>query len=536
VQPPAAPTNLRSDNVTHNSLTFRWNAAARATHYTVYRWSNNNWVQQGSSTTSLSRNFTGLASNTWHRFAVRAHNASGSTWSQFYHGRWTNPVPASTIPATGVTLSPSSLTLTVGDRGGFAATVSPSNAINRTVTWSSSNISVAGVTSTGMIIANNAGTATITARTHNGRTASRQVTVRAPVSGPIIRTTTPAQNITQMLIPNYGNGINFNVTADSATRVHIYLNGFLIQWSTRTNNGVVSALTSARFDRPGSHVIRFVAWNAAGASTSVSRTVTITPLTVNSLVVYQSPRHPGRVAGPGSAIADDMRFNNYSLDQLRNISSNLRSQAVRYRNNPQAVRNDARNLADLFSWQCFDRMIVARRMFDHFISGSGTVFSNGVLNLFAFSHPSTVRFVNLSETEIVAYIRRNRGAPGGARNDARVVRELNAVRPMFNRSEDMFNGMSIMVHDTWGRTVTLRNYTFDGRNFSGTLRISIYDHFGLDTDDIRGYGSLMWVLENVMNHNGFSSWYVLQHYRGTNNRYRPFITWMERDIEFSGTI
>ena len=199
-----------------------------------------------------------------------------------------------------------------------------------------------------------------------------------------------------------------------------YLNSFHIRTQTRTTNGMVSAFSHAYFSRPGSHVVKFVAWNAAGASTSVSRNVTITPFTVNSLVVYQSPRHPGRVAGPGSAIAPDMMFNNYSLDQLQNISSNLRSQAIRYRSNPQAVKNDARNLADLFSVQCFDRMIVARRMFDHFISGSGTVFSNGVLNLFAFSPPSTARFVNLSENETVAYIRRNGGAPGGARNDARM--------------------------------------------------------------------------------------------------------------------
>ena len=98
---------------------------------------------------------------------------------QFTVSAW---VPT-TIPATGISLSPSSLTLTVGDRSGFSATVSPSNATNRTVTWSSSNTSVAGVTNAGMIIANNPGTATITARTHNGHTASRTVTVRVPSSG-----------------------------------------------------------------------------------------------------------------------------------------------------------------------------------------------------------------------------------------------------------------------------------------------------------------------------------------------------------------
>jgi len=74
---PAAPTNLRSDNVTHNSLTFRWNAAARATSYTVYRY-NNGWRNIGS-TTGTSFNITGLNPNTRYWFAVRAWNTGGTS-------------------------------------------------------------------------------------------------------------------------------------------------------------------------------------------------------------------------------------------------------------------------------------------------------------------------------------------------------------------------------------------------------------------------------------------------------------------------
>lgn len=59
----------------------------------------------------------------------------------------------------------------------YTATISPSNASNKTVTWTSSNSSVATV-SNGKVIAKGIGTATITAKSNNGKTATRTITVR----------------------------------------------------------------------------------------------------------------------------------------------------------------------------------------------------------------------------------------------------------------------------------------------------------------------------------------------------------------------
>ena len=82
----------------------------------------------------------------------------------------------SIVDATGVTISPSSLTLTTGKTDTLTATVTPSNATDKTVTWSSSNDSVAKV-SNGTVTAVSEGTATITAKTSNGKTATATVTV-----------------------------------------------------------------------------------------------------------------------------------------------------------------------------------------------------------------------------------------------------------------------------------------------------------------------------------------------------------------------
>ena len=62
------------------------------------------------------------------------------------------------------------------------------------------------------------------------------------------------------------------------------------------------------------------------------------------------------------------------------------------------------------------------------------------------------------------------------------------------------------------------------------VRVTIYDTFGLDSDDI-GHGRLDG-LEGAVAGNGFAAWYVLQHYRGTNNRHNPFSSFFTREFTF----
>ena len=77
-----------------------------------------------------------------------------------------------------VTLNRSSLTLKEDRTATLTATVTPSNAANKTVTWSSSNSSVASVKN-GVVTANRKGTATITATAANGAKDTCRVTVTA---------------------------------------------------------------------------------------------------------------------------------------------------------------------------------------------------------------------------------------------------------------------------------------------------------------------------------------------------------------------
>jgi xyloglucan-specific exo-beta-1,4-glucanase len=106
---------------------------------------------------------------------------------------------AAAIPVTGVTVSPTQLTLNGSTPGQLTATVAPGNATNKTVTWTSSNPGVATVSAIGQVTGISDGTATITATAtgQNGKlTATSAITV----------STSASQSPTMTLAAAAGNG------------------------------------------------------------------------------------------------------------------------------------------------------------------------------------------------------------------------------------------------------------------------------------------------------------------------------------------
>jgi RHS repeat-associated protein len=89
-----------------------------------------------------------------------------------------------TIGVTGINISPAMLTLAVGKTGQLTNVVVPANASIQTVTWTSNNVAVATVNSTGVVTGVAPGTATITVTTTSGSfTASTAVTIVASSAG-----------------------------------------------------------------------------------------------------------------------------------------------------------------------------------------------------------------------------------------------------------------------------------------------------------------------------------------------------------------
>ena len=84
------------------------------------------------------------------------------------------------LPIENIMINKSSLSLNPGQNDQLSVSYLPDFAMNRTVTWTSSNNAVASVDANGKVTANAAGTAVITATTANGKTAQCTVTVTNP--------------------------------------------------------------------------------------------------------------------------------------------------------------------------------------------------------------------------------------------------------------------------------------------------------------------------------------------------------------------
>jgi len=132
----------------------------------------------------------------------------------------TAPTTPGNVTVTGVSLNKPSVNLLVGGSEALTPTITPSNATNQNLTWTSSNTSAATVSAGGLVTAVAAGTTTITVKTVDGdKTASCTVTVNpVPVSGVSMKSSTYlVTGGTETLVPTITppNAANKNVTWNS---------------------------------------------------------------------------------------------------------------------------------------------------------------------------------------------------------------------------------------------------------------------------------------------------------------------------------
>ena len=181
----------------------------------------------------------------------------------------TATVPVPTVAVSGVSLNKTSLSFTgTGSSQTLTATVSPSNATNKTLTWSSSNTSVATV-SNGVVKAVGFGTATITAKSNNGKTASCKVTVN-PIQPTGIKATPETSTL-------YGlNGtvkLTANVMPSNATNK-------AVTWSSR-NTSVATVSSDGTVKAVGYGTTVITATTVNGLTSNC--TVTVNPIAVSSV-------------------------------------------------------------------------------------------------------------------------------------------------------------------------------------------------------------------------------------------------------------
>ena len=167
----AAPKISKAE-ATYNSVKISWGNVNGAEKYRVYYKGSKGWTRMVD-TTSTSYIDNKVSSGKTYIYTVRCINSSANKFTSGYDSKG---VTVTTPVKPSVKLDKTSLTLTKGKTYTLKTTVTGTN---KTVSWSSSNASVASVDKNGKVTAKTKGTATITAKV-DGVSASCKVTVNEP--------------------------------------------------------------------------------------------------------------------------------------------------------------------------------------------------------------------------------------------------------------------------------------------------------------------------------------------------------------------
>ena len=181
----SAPT-VSSVSVSPSSLSLDLNGTKTGTLTATVNGDNNpsqtvSWSSSNTSVATVSASGVVTAKATGNATITATSQQDGTK-----SGTCTVSVIDSTVYVSGVTLNKASTTIAQGGSETLTATVTPNNATNKTVTWTSSNTSAATVSSSGLVsVPNNAtvgATSTITVTTTDGSyTATCTVTVTEAV-------------------------------------------------------------------------------------------------------------------------------------------------------------------------------------------------------------------------------------------------------------------------------------------------------------------------------------------------------------------
>ena len=151
------------------------------------------------------------------------------------------------VGVSGITLNKTALNLTIGASESLVATISPSNATNKDVEWTSSNTNVATVDTTGKVKAISTGSAIITVKTKDG---AKVATCNVTVKNPVISVTGVTLNKTALnLVTGSSESLVATISPSNATNKNV-------EWtSSNTNVATVDTTGKVKAISTGSAII-----------------------------------------------------------------------------------------------------------------------------------------------------------------------------------------------------------------------------------------------------------------------------------------
>ncbi len=244
---------------------------AEATVKAVTWSSSNTSIATINSSGLVTANSSGLAGTS----VIRATATDGSG----VYGEAT--VTVSPVAVTGVTVSPASATITgLTNTQQLTATITPSNATNKSVFWSSSNMSIATVNGSGLVTSVAGGSVTITVTTDDGAyTATASITVNYVAVSSFNLSTNSATLYTSGTYKTISLTATFSPA--NATNQGITWSSSYPSIASVNSSGLVTGLT------PGFATITATS-NDNNAITATAE-ITVVALTVTNVVIKTSP-------------------------------------------------------------------------------------------------------------------------------------------------------------------------------------------------------------------------------------------------------
>ena len=420
------------------------------------------------------------------------------------------------ILVNSVIVNPTSKCMVVGDSTYLSATVYPNNATNKSIRWHSDNICVATVNPTsGLVMAQGAGTATIYATAQDGSGKRGCCTVNVSNAVDIIPVTavTVSPESTIMYVGESAY-LTATVYPPNATDKSV-------EWSSYDSNILEINTYTGRMTAKscGTTIVSATTTDGAYVSSAV--------VSVNNLKIYQTTRTLKHDSC--GELAEDLTFNDISVVDLQGMDwiNWLDFEG----STPQSMRSSWEGMCtSLFSTAPLESVILD--MIDHFMTGSGDNYSNDILTEKVSEHASTVEYIDAVKERISYLLSVYNGDITKLKYDA-CTRDchpltcgINKLPPVFNTADDIIHGLTICLDDLWGHQIEVKSYNKIGNSYTGKLEFTLYDHFGLDEADVSKYGFL----------HGFRAWYILQHNQEFNGAYKPFVTIIKIEVPFSGTI
>lgn len=270
---------------------------------------------------------------------------------------------------------------------------------------------------------------------------------------------------------------------------------------------------------------------------------------VEQALIHQSNHREGvlKTAAQGtSPVSDDLTFNDYTYSELLKLGPVFSvakitpefmiwgEMAALFAVGKIGATDDMKFvLGDLISTFKYSKAITegtSVSLGDTFDTSKYIKYHNSQLDNAVITDSSTQNYVQLIKNFVVQELRNNNADlsrlkfdPSSSRNvlNNYVNQFPTSPYPVFTERSNL--ALSLAIHAFHGHNITIKDFKNIGGQFSGKLAFHFYDHFGLDADD-------------EINNPGFVDWFTLQHYVRFNGKYVPFITTIDYELPFSGSV